>query len=356
MKKQILAAAVAGAFAVPALAAADSSVTLFGQLQTQIVYHEADDLVELRDGEEFDDGFRVHDGGHVGRPDDSANANRIGVIVNHDLGAGMTALAKIEQNVATTTGIDSSARDVYVGLDTDFGRFLGGRMETPLKTAGRDPLNATFMQARTNGGRLPGFGGFGNGGYLDRVLRYANDVGPVGFEGAVILDNEDDSNTAFAALLTFDAGPAEIYGGYQHADEHEQAQDAFGDLLADPANQYVDDFHTAKIGADWSDGPFRVVGEIEDYRVKDSDGNSLLRGNTYFVSGTYTMGRNDFVLNLGFTDDDVVGETTYAAAAAKHHFSNRVMAYAGLVWQDFDAEDNGDEDGFAVGGGMRVSF
>ena len=357
MKKQILAAAVAGAFAVPALAAADSSVTLFGTLQTQVVYHEADDLVALRDGDEdFNNGFKMHDAGGVGAPGDGANPNRIGVMVNHDLGAGLTALAKIEQNVTTTDGFDSGARDVWVGLDTDFGRVMGGRMASPYSTAGRDPLNATFMQARTNGGRLAPLDGFGNGSYLDRVLAYGNDFGPVNLLAAIVIDNDDDSYTGFAGRLGFDAGPAEVYGAYQQADEHEQAQDAFGGLLADPATQWIDDVHTAKIGADWSDGPFRVVGEIEDYRIKDSDGNDLLKGNTYFLSGTYTMGRNDFVLNLGFTDDDVVGETTYAALAAKHHFSNSVMAYAGLAWQDFDAEDNGDEDGFAVGGGMRVSF
>lgn len=359
MKKQILAAAVAGAFAVPALAAADSSVTLFGQLQTQVVYHDAEDLTGIEDG------FKMHDGGGVGQATDGANPNRIGVRVAHDLGGGLTGLAKIEQNVTSTDGFDSGARDVYVGLDTDFGTFMGGRMTSPYSTAGKDPLNATFLQARTNGGRLAPMSGFGNGSYLDRVVAYANDFGPVSFTGALVMDNTDDSNIGFAGRLSFDAGPAEIYGAYQQADEHEQAQDAFGGMGDDfgLTNTVIEDVHTAKIGVDWSDGPFRVVAEIEDYNIEasaDQGSGDLAKGNTFFLSGTYTMGRNDFVLNIGFTDEDsdvAEVETLYVAAGVKHNFSNRVMAYGGLAYTDVDNDTTGfDEDGMAIGGGMRVSF
>ena len=360
MKKQILAAAVAGAFAVPALAAADSSVTLFGTMQTQAVYHDAEDLV----GDDFEDGFKMHDAGGIGAPTDGANPNRIGVRVAHDLGGGLTGLAKIEQNVTSTDGFDSGARDVYVGLGTDFGTFMGGRMASPYSTAGKDPLNATFMQARTNGGRLAPLNGFGNGSYLDRVVAYTNDFGPVGFTGALVMDNTDDSNIGFAGRLSFDAGPAEIYGAYQQADEHEQAQAAFGGMGVDAglSNVVIEDVHTAKIGVDWSDGPFRVVAEIEDYNVEasaDQGSGDLADGNTFFLSGTYTMGRNDFVLNLGFTDEDsdvAEYEQLYVAAAVKHNFSNRVMAYGGLAYTDVDPEGASSEDAFAVGGGMRVSF
>jgi len=354
MKKQILAAAVAGAFAVPALAAADSSVTLFGTMQTQVVYHDAEDLT----GD--DAGFRMHDAGGVGDPGDGANPNRIGVRVAHDLGGGLTGLAKIEQNVTSTRGFDSGvdedddgelslgsgARDVYVGLDTDFGTFLAGRMATPFNTAGKDPLNATFMQARNNWGRTSPLGGLGNGSYVDRALAYGNDFGPVSFLGAVVMDNEDDSNSAFSARLSFDAGPAEIYGAFTNADDHSLV---FGEGDNDGDAQLM------KIGVDWSDGPFRVVAEIDDVEVIEDGAAGGVDHNSYFVSGTYTMGRNDFVLNVGFTDHDNDAEDLNISAAVKHNLSNRVMAYAGLAYVDEDDGDNS-EDGFAVGGGMRVSF
>ncbi|WP_018938733.1 MULTISPECIES: porin [unclassified Thioalkalivibrio] len=349
MKKQILAVAVAGAFAVPAFAAADTNVTLFGQLQTQVVHHSASG-----DSGFFNDGFRVHDGGAAGNFGDGANPNRIGVMINHDLGNGLTALAKIEQNVTTGDGFQSSARDVYVGLDGNFGRVLAGRMASPYVTAGKDPLNATFMQARTQGGRLPPLGGLGEGSYLDNGLAYSNSFGMVSLNVAAFVDNGDDSNTAFAGRLNFDLGPVDLYVAHNHADD------------------YVDhpiggqDFRASKIGADWRSGPFRLVGEVTDFKWEDAAGDTAADGNTYFLSGTYTMGRNDFVLNLGHTNLDGGNNTDYAAIAVKHNFSNRVMAFAGVGYNStdnstLDAEgdviaDTGSLSFTGVGGGMRVSF
>ena len=349
MKKQILAVAVAGAFAVPAFAAADTNVTLFGQLQTQIVHHSASG-----DGGAFNSGIRMHDAGGLGNPADGAGPNRIGVMVNHDLGNGLSALAKIEQNVTSTVGFNSSARDVYVGLDGNFGRVMAGRMGTPYNTAGKDPLNATFMQARTNGGRLGPMGGLGNGSYVDRALAYSNSFGMVSLNVAAVLDNVDDSNTAFAGRLNFDLNPVDLYIAAINADDHSEV--------------FVDggDYRSYKIGADWSQGPFRVVGEYEDLSMEDDLTGAEADLRTYFVSGTYTMGRNDFVLNLGHTRVDDGNNTDYVALAVKHNFSNRVMAFAGVGYNSTDdAGGNLTEGGFdgssdlrftGVGGGMRVSF
>jgi|GEM_PF-990802 len=364
MKKQILAVAVAGAFAVPAFAAADTNVTLFGQLQTQVAHYSAsgDDGV-------FDSGFRMHDGGSLAAGAssgmlgnvDGANPNRIGVMVNHDLGNGLSALAKIEQNVTTTGGFGDgeSARDVYVGLDGNFGRVMAGRMGTPYNTAGKDPLNATFMQARTNGGRLGPMGGLGNGSYVDRALAYSNSFGMVSLNVAAVLDNVDDSNTAFAGRLNFDLNPVDLYIAAINADDHSAVFDDGGD------------YRSYKIGADWSQGPFRVVGEYEDLSMEDDDTGAEADLRTYFVSGTYTMGRNDFVLNLGHTRVDDGNNTDYVALAVKHNFSNRVMAFAGVGYNSTDdAGGNSGLDGdgdviwdgssdlrfTGVGGGMRVSF
>ncbi|WP_018994026.1 porin [Thioalkalivibrio sp. ALgr1] len=363
MKKQILAVAVAGAFAVPAFAAADTNVTLFGQLQTQVVHHSGSgDFAR-----DFESGFRVHDAGAAGAPNDGANPNRIGVMINHDLGNGLTGLAKIEQNVTSRDGFDSSARDVYVGLDGNFGRVTLGRMSTPYNTAGKDPLNATFMQARTNGGRIGPSGGLGNGSYLNNGLAYSNDFGPVSLDVATFIDNSDDSNSIWSAKLGFDVGPVEVYGAATWADDADVSGVAGSGL--DGPGWLIEDARLYKIGADWSHGPFRVVGEIEDVKVDRVDLGVRERGNTYFVSGTYTMGRNDFVLNLGHTrvkdglsegDNDNID---YAAFAVKHNFTNRVMAFAGVSYNSSDngqfanqAGTSGSTSFTGVGGGMRVSF
>ncbi|WP_018994813.1 porin [Thioalkalivibrio sp. ALJ2] len=383
MKKQILAVAVAGAFAVPAFAAADSSVTLFGQLQTQVVHTSSS-------GGSLESGFRQYDAGGIaggalsdalssefgdapfgagnfafpGGAGDGAGPNRLGVNVNHDLGNGLTALAKFEGDFQTGAasdepGFESGMRDIYVGLRGDFGQVIAGRMTSSYNTAGKDPLNATFMQGRTNGARLGGLGGFGNGGYVERGIRYSNSFGIVGLDVGAFIDNNDDSDTAFSARVNIDLDPVELY--VAHAD--------YGDFQGGASTQ-----RNSKIGVDWSTGPFRVVGEVEDFKYGE-DG-LYAEGNTYFLSGTYTMGRNDFVLNLGHTrrdsiDGNSIPNTDYAAIAVKHSFSNRVMAFAGVGYNSTDdlgyrlVEDDGVEvieptgrslSFTGVGAGMRVSF
>ncbi|ADC72305.1 Outer membrane protein (porin)-like protein [Thioalkalivibrio sp. K90mix] len=354
MKKQILAVAVAGAFAVPAFAAADSSVTLFGQLQTQIVHHSGGPS-------DFDSGFRVHDAGGAGNPVDGASANRLGVMVDHDLGNGLSAIAKFEQDFNTSggdAGFNSGARDIYVGLDGNFGRVIAGRMASPFVTAGKDPLNGTFMQARTNGGRMDPqqLGGLGEGNYLDRGIQYSNSFGIMSMNVAAFVDNADDSNTAYAGRLNFDLNPVELYVAGNWADDYSGQSGALDG----------GDFRAYKIGADWRAGPFRLVGEATDFKWKDEAGETTGDGNTYFLSGTYTMGRNDFVLNLGHTRNDDAGNVDYAAIAVKHNFSNRVMAFAGVSYADYDddaptyvsrAATIADGNSFTgVGGGLRVSF
>ncbi|WP_018876135.1 porin [Thioalkalivibrio sp. ALE31] len=348
MKKQILAVAVAGAFAVPAFAAADSNVTLFGQLQTQIVHHSVSGVPG------FNDGFRVHDGGGAGQPADGANPNRIGVMVSHDLGNGLTALAKLEQDVRTTTGFNRPARDVYVGLDGDFGRVTAGRMSSPYSTAGKDPLNGTFMQQRVNGDRFApggfGFGGWANGSYLDNMVRYSNDFGMVNLDVAAIIDGGDDSDTGYAAKLGFDVGPVEIYGAYQRGDDNEQT---FGIVGLGP--QTAGKLRMAKIGVDWRQGPWRVNVEAEDGTVEDQMGNDVVDANTYFASGSYRMGNNEFALSIGHTDNNIAGgaDVNSVAFGVTHHMSNRVRVFGGVAHTDVRS---GGPDATAIGGGMRVSF
>ncbi|WP_038053961.1 porin [Thioalkalivibrio sp. ALJ1] len=355
MKKQILAVAVAGAFAIPAFAAADSSVTLFGQLQTQIVHHSASG-----DDGQFDSGFRQHDAGQAGSPTDGQGPNRIGVMVNHDLGNGMTALAKFENDFTTgagggdNVGFNGPQRDIYVGLRGDFGQIIAGRMTSSYNTAGKDPLNGTFMQARVQGGRQGGLGGFGNGGYVDRGVRYSNSFGIVSMDVGMFLDNSQDGRAAWSGRLNFDLDPVEVYVAHVDARRYE--------------NSDADTWRTTKIGADWSAGPFRLNAEIEDFKRDAGIAGPEAEGNTYWAAGTYSMGRNDFVLSLGHTRLDDANNSDFAALAIKHSFSNRVMAYAGVAYNSTDdAGGNFDDttstyDGSSdlrftgVGAGMRVSF
>ncbi|WP_018934829.1 porin [Thioalkalivibrio sp. ALJ24] len=381
MKKKILAVAVAGAFAVPAFAHADSSVTLSGTLQTQVVgygsWGDADSNVEMADA-----------GGIVARGD-GAGPNRITFDVNHDLGGGLSAIARYNTDLNVSSAGGLSDRDTYVGLSGDFGTVTVGRQATPFNTAGRDPLNATFLQARMNAGRTGPLGGLGNGGFLDDAIAYSNDWGMVNFAGALVLDPADDSDTALSARVGFNVMDGlEIYGAYTHADDHSFVAnqldgnagefvdlirgwadiigvsgalddlDGDGTSIEDALLVGAGDARLGKIGADWSQGPFRVVGEVEHVDIETAAGNTVADYEAYFLSGSYTMGQLDFVLNLGHTDNTGGSNgRDYVGFATKYNFSNNVMAYAGVGYLDDRGFNDGEgEDTTSVGAGMRVSF
>lgn len=353
MKKKILAVAVAGAFAVPAFAHADSSVTLSGNLQTQVVgYGAFDDGA----GNEVESNVEMNDAGGIMNRGDGAAPNRITFDVNHDLGGGLSAIARFNTNfsVSNQSGFATGdgTRDAYVGLSGDFGTVTAGRQATPFNTAGRDELNATFLQGRLNAGRAAPLGGAGNGNYLDNAIAYSNDWGMVNFVGAAVLDDEDDSNTGLSARVGFNVMEGlEVYGAYTHADDHSQV---FGGGDVDG------DARLGKIGVDWSQGPWRVFAEHERVDIdEDGTGVTEMDDRNYFVQGSYSMGQLDFVLSLGYTDDrtDADADREYVGFATKYNFSNNVMAYAGVGYLDHDGMDAGSgDDTTAIGAGMRVGF
>ncbi|WP_018872122.1 porin [Thioalkalivibrio sp. ALJ16] len=374
MKKQILAVAVAGAFAVPAFAAADTNVTLFGQIQSQAVY----DSVSIDGQADPSSELRIRDAGGALGGLDGAGPNQFGVNIRHDLGNGLTAIAKIEQDFTVNGSNDFSARDRFVGLSGDFGTVRMGRMATSYTTAGKDPLNATFMQGRLNGGRVGPFGGLGNGSYLNDTIAYSNSFGMVSLVGMAHVNNGDNSDSAYSARLNFDLGDIDLYAAYMYADDYASIDDPF-DTSNDPDSFGLNKARLAKLGVDWSSGPFRLVGEYENVRV-DIDGlpARVADSDVFFLSGTYTMGRNDFVLNLGHTRNSGSNNNTdYVALGMKHNFSNRVMAFAGVAYTDQDNNSlvtgglaHGDISALSegevapagststtqVGAGLRVSF
>ncbi|PYG02525.1 putative porin [Thioalkalivibrio sp. ALE21] len=344
MQKKNLAVAVVAALAFPAVAAADSSVTLSGTLQTQVVAYSGDFGM--------DSNVQMNDAGGVVLRGDNAGPNRITLDVAHDLGGGLTALARYNTdfNVANA-GQELDQRDSYVGLSGDFGTITAGRQDTPYNTAGRDPLNATFLQGRMNGVRAMPANGWGNGGFLNNVIKYENQWGMTEFSGALLLDPVDDSDTGVSARLGFDLGTTEVYGAFTYADDHSQ----FNTPSPNRARLF-------KLGVDWSNGPWRLMAEIENGDSEMTDGTTVDDNTVVFVSGTYSLGDIDLVLNLGHnrshSDDVNSGENlNHAAFAAKYHFSNQVMAYAGVGYVDDKGFDDGDgDDGHALGAGMRVSF
>lgn len=142
MNKKLVTLAVAAALAAPAAAMADA--TLYGKLNVAIDYVDQDNGFQGwgLSGNKGTTGFAYN--GVVRNPfltTTQGPASRIGVKGSEDLGNGLKAIYQVEfgisltdtQNTAVSGNEPVTMRNSYVGLAGDWGTFLMGRHDTPLK-------------------------------------------------------------------------------------------------------------------------------------------------------------------------------------------------------------------------------
>jgi len=327
--------------AVPAVASAD--VQLSARLQAEIVNLSGDARAN-------GNGLYMGDA-MSGGSFNSGNFSGIALTASHDLGNGLTAFAKLETNTHPSAFYFDD-RDLYVGLRGGFGSVMFGRMTTAYATAGKDPFNATFMQARGNGGMIAGFGGLGNGAYLNNAIGYSNKFGMVSVAGTVAIDQSagtgDDTNAehAYALRANIDLSPVEVWVAYTSADEYGMIGQT----------NVPNDFQAIKVGAEWKSGPFGVMAQYEDITHENSSTgvDTDNAGNYIMLTGTYRMGANTFMAGFGqFDAENDPANQQWIALGVRHAFNRNVSVHGGVRQTEYN--DDGDKE-TAVGAGMRVVF
>jgi predicted porin len=133
MNKKLVALAVAGAFALPLAAQAQTAnVTLYGRLNMDL---------------EFVNGKQA-DGSNPTVNRVSSNSSRFGMRGTESLGGGLNAIFQIESNVSGDTGNAASSglasRETFVGLQGSWGKGTIGKFLMPL-----DDLHPIFGNAPT---------------------------------------------------------------------------------------------------------------------------------------------------------------------------------------------------------------
>lgn len=123
MNRKLLAAAVAGAFALPGAALSQSTVQIYGNMNV--------------------DWEGVDGGGNAGQNAGDRNrvtnpgGTKIGFKGSERLGSGLTAWFQVESNIGGTDGTGSNvfgSRNSAVGLTGGWGTFLMGNWDSPYKT------------------------------------------------------------------------------------------------------------------------------------------------------------------------------------------------------------------------------
>ncbi|WP_374567282.1 porin [Ideonella sp.] len=301
MKKSLLALAVLGAFA--GAASAQSSVTIYGFLDSTLTkpYASEDKMVA--------------DGGFYG------GGSRLGFRGVEDLGGGYKATFGMEHRFFVDTGTQANATTFWqgystVGLVTPFGMVNLGRQYTPafLMIQNQiDPFGGeTVAQGREVGMR---FGVVANGGatssaiYKTRVsdsIRY--DLSVAGFNLGVSIAESAPNNAGvsndkpFSIGANYAAGPVWVGIGYENpAAEEDKGWNIGG--------RYNFGFMT--LAAGYSKGTTATG----------------LDAKGWLIGATFPVGAFDIKAVYAANDLDVIGETKKAGIGAHYNLSKRTKVY-----------------------------
>lgn len=324
MKKQILAAAVAGAVAgVPAIAAAD--VTLFGQAKYEVGY--------------VDDGSD-HNFAH------STKGTRIGIKGSEDLGGGTKAIFQLRGNFS---GVNTTFKaqdfemneEAWLGLTGGFGTLRLGRSNSAVKNASK-PFRAFTDTLADSGVTRP------EGWYRAEGIHYQTPSFGGATIGATFAPNGDETDGYFAANVIFDMGPLNLHAA---AESFEDGTPGVGQ------NIFVDGGETDEtnyqVGASYDFG----MGDVGLQYQARNDGDD----DVYTLPVNFSVTPNvNLRAAVQHRSPDVGDSSTSLAVGPQYNFSKRTEAYA-IIWKndvpnvgDTRVRDLADDVQFSVG--MRHSF
>lgn len=197
--KKVLSLAVAAALAAPAIAMADS--TIYGKVRVS----------EDKGGWEWGDDLKgLGDGDWWGTND---HASRLGIKGSEDLGNGLSAIYQMEFGVKVGESFSSmSGRNAFVGLAGDFGTFLIGRHDTPMKiSTGKLDLFGDTVGDYNNYGlisdlRIDGAIAYVSPSFSGLTFAVANVSSPLGSE---------DFSDALSGAVMYSNGPIYLSGAFE---------------------------------------------------------------------------------------------------------------------------------------------
>jgi predicted porin len=331
--------AIAAGAAVPMTVAAQSSVTIYGRMDTSI------DFVKT---------------GPASSTQMTSNASRLGFRGVEDLGDGLKAQFGLEMSVSSDTGLASTAlRNSYVGLAGGFGAVAVGRLDsaaptrTPLYAlvtrhtefvihdAGATAVGTSILNARTRESNAIGYASpivnnfvFRAGYYLngdgiteaantpvrfesdykqaDVSLSYGEGSGPLGLgvgygqnkkRGGPLVNDVKDK---WMAVASYDFGAIRAWVLFNR----DNAQGG-------PASRSKTDVHY--IGASWDLGNGKVVG---NYMTKDVQTNRDAKLKRFQLGYLYNLSKRTNLyafLDRSDPNDRVANDVVRAVGAGIQH-------------------------------------
>jgi predicted porin len=163
LQRKLLAAAVASTCALPALALAETGLTIYGRANVtyeRITTKNSSDTTAQPNQSNWD----LVD-----------NSSRVGFRGRKDLGGGLIGLFQIESRVRLDEGFgDLSSRDSYAGLEGGFGTVRLGRTIGPVYYATYDYISMHNHDTGTSSDALLAPTIFGNAGFMNNTVWYTS--------------------------------------------------------------------------------------------------------------------------------------------------------------------------------------
>jgi len=317
MNKTLIAMAVAGLMAAPMAAQADA--TIYGKIHTSLDFGDTggDDITTP--GAEQDASGTYF----------QSNSSRLGFKGSEDLGGGLKAVWQLESTVAVGSGTSAlTNRNSFVGLNGGWGRLIGGRHDTPMKTTGRKAdLFGDYVGDTRNVIRNLEFGDDFDA-RVDNLLMYTTPVFGGGW----------DINLAYS----FDDGVKD--GGGYGANINWKTGNWFASLayethgsgdLAGP-----EDSSGIRLAAYWTPGALKITALYQS--MSDVAGASGFDNDAYGLGLAYKFSKNVikaqyFVTSNTEVAPGVANDATLMALAWDYNFSKRTTAYIAYASTDNDA-------------------
>jgi predicted porin len=314
MNKTLIAMAVAGVMAAPMAAQADA--TIYGKIH-----------VSIDSGDDGQDSALYW----------QSNSSRIGFKGSEDLGGGLSAIWQFESNIDVGSGSTAwGGRNSYLGLKGGWGTFLGGRHDTPFKSAGRvtDLFGDQVGDTRNLNNGRDALGQGSSVGFdlrLPNVVVYKTPTFGGGFDIVAAYALEDGVDTEEDAMS--------IAGNWKSGDwKATLAYETHGAGWSTGTEEESG----LRAGVKWTPGAWILA--LGYSSLADLDGVSGQDSDAINVGVGFKTGKN--VLKVQYTMADNEGDdvdATNLAVGWDYNMSKRTTAYIA-----YSTTDNDDNVGFAA--------
>ncbi|OOZ79897.1 hypothetical protein BOW50_02955 [Solemya velum gill symbiont] len=371
MKKSLLAAMIAAVVAAPA---ANASVTIYGKIHASI------DMIDYSHSRDTIDDI---DAWYV-----VSRASRIGFKGTEDLGNGMSLIWKAETGYDITDGDAwGGGRNAYIGLAGDWGTFLYGNHDTPLKiSTGKldlfgDQLGDYNWSAGPEGALLgPGF----HDVRAENAIAYISpNMNGLTFAAAIVpgegLDydvygggpdytgphTQNGLADSYSVAAMYSNNGLHLSAGYENLMAGTYYDTLFSKISPSLSSlelilrEHDDDMQVWRVGAGYTMNAFTVNFVYENQQFDDVgiwrrnysviNPRSEYEADAWQVSAAYDFGNNRIKLAYGENDADVVtesgpisGKSQHWTLGLDHKLSKRTMAYAQYAHAESDADYEAD--------------